>query len=85
MSYYELHRNMQTGDLTGAWIGTNEDGMSSDDGVFEFVFVPVVGPVYRKVPCEVCIDEYGEWRISNCGTCDSRGYTLVEVGEEGQT
>jgi len=49
MSYYELHRNKQTGDLTGAWIGTNQDGMSSDDGVFEFVFIPVVGPAYPSV------------------------------------
>jgi len=42
---YRLHRNMYTGDLFGNWIGTNNDGMNSDDGMFEFVFVPVK-------PCE---------------------------------
>jgi len=48
MTLYQLHRNMETGDLTGGWIGTNEHGMDSDDGVFEFVFVPVVlDPVTR--------------------------------------
>ena len=39
---YELHRNIQTGDIPGGWYGTNQDsGMWSDDGVFEFVFIPV--------------------------------------------
>jgi len=42
MTLYRLHRDIQTGDLTGGWIGTNERGMDSDDGVFEFVFIPVV-------------------------------------------
>ena len=37
---YRLRRNMQTGGLTGDWYGTNQDGMTSDDGVFEFVFIP---------------------------------------------
>ena len=84
MSYYELRRNMQTGDLTGAWIGTNQDGMSSDDGVFEFVFIPVDGPEYLWCRnCEAIVDPMmGRCQGNGMGKCDIVTVVLVGVGEE---
>ncbi len=37
------------------------------------------GDLWVKQPCPVCLDSHGEWLISICGTCDSRGYMLVKA------
>ena len=72
---YRLHRNMYTGDLFGNWIGTNNDGMSSDSGMFEFVFVPVE-PDHEAAMTEM---HRLRWAETNDGPYAERfGYAYVE-------
>ncbi len=63
---YELHRDMQTGDLQGGWIGANRDGMDSDDGVFEYVFIPVANKCSRCDGTGQVYDEVFENEWTKC-------------------
>ena len=87
---YRLHRNMYTGDLFGNWIGTNNDGMSSESGMFEFVFVPVE-PETLFVKCRFCEgsgtvpEDHGqgmtEWL--GCPDCQAAGFVDAALGLDG--